>query len=237
MYRFFCALWIVSCVLVSSLAPVACAEESTIRYAGSSIGYGDGTDFLLLNRGNPMAQTFRQTRVKAASTFSNEFLLHPNSNITISLDTGNLDQRKDAVVYILDCGKAVAILNLHDTHAGSVQLRTGGTVFNADPGQIIVISKSGQFPEPLAHLPYRNFRQCKSDDFATIWSADYSAVCAISQLQLLRRLQRSHQSDTMFDQIFKTQAACSMLTAHRGNYAPLKCLTAATSDATTDRCK
>ncbi len=162
--------------------------------------------------------------VSSASRFSS-ILIHPEKDQQIIHGAGaTIRVAKGAVVAVAFTDRSLAVLNLHDEHAGSVAICGDQFTIDVPPGQQLVIGESAEADirtvQPIAKLPLRKEQIISSIGNVHMYKSEFShAVCMtkVPPVQCLRNSSDAAEKRAM-RKMQKTAAALQMVTARRGAY-------------------
>jgi hypothetical protein len=130
---------------------------------------------------------------------------------------------KGAAAFVVNNGRDVCILSLHEGKLGDVSVLVDGQEISLRAGEQAVITNSASSDwsvvSPLPNIPIRSQREhCVGH--ARVLVAEYSIAAALSSLQSVRNLAKSN-SDT-YTRILKNAAVLQTMSAKKGPYKALR---------------
>lgn len=209
--------------------PSSCAsgtestQASPLFFAQKKLGYGKATDFLRINRGNPLARAvLKKDSEKCGKTA--ELILAPEGEaLNIRPAFGKLEIKPGAIVYVLDDGNTCAIANMHDDGRNQVLFKYGAQQLEIAPGGILLL-ESGRSKSMMRELDSVGLRQMRRMNLTKenlLLEGEFSIASVLSHSATLSSLRNSNSSKDrkIVNTIMKTAAAYSLVTASHGPYS------------------
>jgi hypothetical protein len=122
-------------------------------------------------------------------------LFAPQTDIDVKTHEANVLIAANSLVWIVETGNDVSILDLSDTHSGAVKVVNGNNRIDLVPGRGVVLTKvlNGTFEDinPMPDVSYRNLTSSQFGSGTKAVLAEYSLVSALNNVATLRNLRTS----------------------------------------------
>jgi hypothetical protein len=159
---------------------------------------------------------------------ANVLLAPTQDNVTANAGAARVAVNKGSAAFMINTGRDLCVLALHDQSSGDVIASIGGHEFKLKAGEALILSNATT-EELISDFPLAGIavRDCNVQNLTPGLNAcicEFSVPSAINQLQTLRSLRSSgdRHDRSLYAKIFKDAAALQMLTAYRGAYRQIK---------------
>jgi hypothetical protein len=156
---------------------------------------------------------------------SNVLLSNDKRDIVAGAGIARVYVARGATAFVVNNGRDVAVLALHENGSGDVHVIVAGQQINLCTGQQVIITSAACLVDvdPMAGVAVRNQREYKLADGTRILRCEFSLASAISNLHTLKRLSNSpHRYDrVLFGKLCKNAAVMQVIAADKGPYKPM----------------
>lgn len=122
-------------------------------------------------------------------------LINPKDDMQVDTDKGSVKVAAGAMVLVMETGKDLAILNLHDLHRDDVQVVVDDKAVSLAPGQQMVLSKEStqDFDKvnPSQDIAVRNPKATNVSKDGSAFIADFSITSALGNVKVLKQMTQS----------------------------------------------
>jgi hypothetical protein len=205
------------------IAPESLAHDQSDKliFGGSNLGYGNHSDFLCLNKGNPLARLAANRLPAGEHHQSLEFLFCPDRDFYIALAHGKLHIAKNAAVSVIDDDGCVLVLNLLDASHKDVFYKEGNREYELQAGRFLLLQEKGaKLPVAIQQLPTRRVTMISIAGDHSILSGDFSETTALTQLPRIHALRssKSAKESHLLAKLIKMAAIHQTVTSTHGPY-------------------
>ncbi len=152
-------------------------------------------------------------------------LLAPDrKDVTAEAGPARLHIGRGAVAFVVNNGRDVSVLCLHDNATGDVTVKVGNQDIELRAGEHLVVTESTTLSfadvNPLQAISCRELREHALGGGQRAFFSQFSLVSALYNLKCLRQLAQSsdHHERAVHSKIVKNAAILHMVTAGKGSY-------------------
>ena len=163
---------------------------------------------------------------------SNTLLCPDDRNITVRAGSAQISVRKGAAAFVVNNGRDVAVLSLHDGSGAGVTVKIDGQIVVLRSGEQLLLTSSASSPasntfaevNPLSEVAVRNVvsHNLKSDLRA--FTCEFSIPSAMQNLKAIKRLADSAKKSERqtYAKMLKNAAALLTIGIQKGPYKSQK---------------
>ncbi len=154
----------------------------------------------------------------------NVLLAPDKEDITATAGVASVHIARAAVAFVVNNGRDVSVLSLHDGATGDVLVKVGGQEIELRAGEQLVTTGSSVLGfgdvNPIPSLACRDLKEHNLTGGQRAFIAEFSLASALENLNTLKQLAQSPEarSRALHGQILKNAAILHMLTARKGPY-------------------
>ncbi len=154
----------------------------------------------------------------------NVLLAPDREDISASAGAATVRIARGAVAFIVNTGREVSVLSLHERTTGDVKARVCGQEIDLRAGEQLVITSSPTVgfadANPIAGIACRHVREHMLTNGQRAFICQFSIASAVDKLNSLKQLQRSTEANdrAIYSKILKNAAILHMVTVRKGPY-------------------